>query len=80
MLGKGSGWIFYLFAGQTTNISKYNPLMVAVSSYINLPKELDHPKLMIFKIFMTMNALTGVWSSHHPGSLPFKTGELEHTN
>ena len=44
-------------------ISKYNTLVG--SSYIKLPKELDHPRIawIIFKILMRMNALNGVWSS-----------------
>ena len=43
------------------NVSKYNPL--AGSSYIKLPKELDHPrKGLTPKILMIMNALNGVWS------------------
>ena len=41
-LGKGSGWIIDSVIDRTINISKYNPL--AGSSYIKLPKELDHPR------------------------------------
>ena len=41
-LGKGSGSITDLVIDHTTNISKYNPL--ASSSYIKIPKELDHPR------------------------------------
>ena len=40
-LGKGSGWISDSVIDHTISISKYNPL--AGSSYIRLPKELDHP-------------------------------------
>ena len=40
-LGKGSAWIIDAFTDHTASISKYNPL--AGSSYIKLPKELDHP-------------------------------------
>ena len=43
-LGKGSGWII----DSVTSISKYNPL--AGSSYITLPKELDHPKKELINI------------------------------
>ena len=39
-LGKGSGWIIDSVIDHTVSISKYNPL--AGSSYIILPKELDH--------------------------------------
>ena len=39
-LGKGSRWIIDSVIGHTISISKYNPL--AGSSYIKLPKELDH--------------------------------------
>ena len=41
-LGKGSGWIIDSVTDHTISISKYNPL--AGSSYIKLPKELDHPR------------------------------------
>ena len=40
-LGKGSGWIIDSVTDYTISILKYNPL--AGSSYIKLPKELDHP-------------------------------------
>ena len=40
-LGKGSGWITDSVIDDTISISNYNPL--AGSSYIKLPKELDHP-------------------------------------
>ena len=41
-------------------ISKYNPL--ADSSYIVLPKEVNHPKkiLLIFKILMIINSLNDI--------------------
>ena len=39
-LGKGSGWIINSVIDHTISISKHNP--VAGSSYIKLPKELDH--------------------------------------
>ena len=55
--GKGSGWIIDSVIGHIINISKYNPL--AGSSYVKLPKELDHPRKarLIFKILIIMNAL-----------------------
>ena len=40
--GKGSGWIVDSVIDHTISISKYDPL--AGSIYINLPKELDHPR------------------------------------
>ena len=39
---KGSGWVIDLFIDDIINISKYNPL--AGSSYIKLPKKLNHQK------------------------------------
>ena len=41
-LGKGSGYIINSVIDHNVNISKYNPL--SGSSYIQLPKELDHPR------------------------------------
>ena len=41
-LGKGSGWIIDSIIDHTISISKYN--LLAGSSYIKLPKELDHPR------------------------------------
>ena len=41
-LGQGSGWIIYSVIDLTNSISKYN--LLAGSSYINLPKELNHPR------------------------------------
>ena len=41
-LGVGSGWIIDSVIDHTISISKYNSL--AGSSYIKLPKELDHPR------------------------------------
>ena len=41
-LGKGSRWIIDSVIDHTISISKYNSL--AGSSYIKLPKELDHPR------------------------------------
>ena len=58
-LGKCSGWIIDTVIDHTISISKYNPLVA--SSYIKLPKELDHPKQywLIFIILMIINALRG---------------------
>ena len=39
-IGKDSSWFIDSVVNHTINISKYNPL--AGSSYIKLPKELDH--------------------------------------
>ena len=47
-LGKVSGWIIDLIIDHTICISKYNPL--AGSSYIKLPKELDHPRKGLINI------------------------------
>ena len=42
-LGKGPGWIIDSVIDHNISISKYNPL--AGSSYIQLKKELDHPRI-----------------------------------
>ena len=47
-LGKGSRWIIHLINDHTISISKYNPL--DGSSYIRLPKELDHPRKGLINI------------------------------
>ena len=47
-LGKGSGWIIDSVLDHTISISKYNSL--AGSSYIKLPKELDHPRKGLINI------------------------------
>ena len=47
-LGKGSGWINDSVIEHNINISMYNPL--ADSSYIKLPKELDHPRKGLINI------------------------------
>ena len=47
-LGKGSGWIIDSVINPTISISKYNPL--AGSSYIKLPKELNHPRKRLINI------------------------------
>ena len=46
--GIGSGWINDLVINHSISISKYNPL--AGSSYIKLPKELDHPRKGLINI------------------------------
>ena len=60
-LGKGSGWIIDLIIDHNNNISKYSPL--AGSSYIKLPKKINHPKKvwLTFKILMMMNPLSSVY-------------------
>ena len=50
-LGKGSGWIFDSVIDHAISISKYNPL--AGSSYIKLPKKLDHPRKGLINIQYT---------------------------
>ena len=47
-LGKRSGWIIDSVNDQTISFSKYNTL--AGSSYIKLPKELDHPRKGLINI------------------------------
>ena len=47
-LGKGSDWIIDSVIDHNINISKYNP--VAASSYIKLPRELDHPRKGLINI------------------------------
>ena len=47
-LGKGSGWIIDSVIDHTISISKYNPL--TGSSYIKLPKELDHPRKALINV------------------------------
>ena len=47
-LGKGLGWFLDAVIDRTISISKYNPL--AGSSYIKLPKELDHPRKGLINI------------------------------
>ena len=47
-LGKGSDWIIDSIIDHCISISKYNPL--AGSSYIKLPKELDHSRKGLINI------------------------------
>ena len=48
VLRKGLGWIIDSVIDHTISISKYNPL--ARSSYIKLPKQLDHPRKGLINI------------------------------
>ena len=48
LLRKGSSCIIYSEIDHTISISKYNPL--AASSYIKLPKDLDHPRERLINI------------------------------
>ena len=47
-LGKSSGWIIDSINDHTISISKYN--LLAGSSYIKLPEELDHPRKGLINI------------------------------
>ena len=47
-LGKGLGWIIDSVIDHTISISKHNPLVG--SSYIKLPKELNHPRKGLINI------------------------------
>ena len=47
-LGKGSGWIIDSVIDHNINISKFIPL--AGNSFIELPKELDHPRKGLINI------------------------------
>ena len=47
-LENGLGWINILVIDHTISISKYNPS--AGSSYIKLPKEIDHPRKGLINI------------------------------
>ena len=47
-LGKGTGWIINSVIEHKINISEYNPL--AGSTYIKLPKALDHPRKRLINI------------------------------
>ena len=61
-LRKGSGWINDSVVDHTINISKYKPL--SGSSYIRLPKELDHPKNSLINIqnIDDNEGFNGFWS------------------
>ena len=43
-----SAWIIHLVKDHNINVSKYNP--VAGSSYIKIPKKLDHPRNFLINI------------------------------
>ena len=53
LLGTASSWVTDSVFNHTINIWKYNPL--DGSSYITLPKELDHPKNGLINIQVTGN-------------------------
>ena len=61
-LGKGSSWIIDLIIDHNIIISKYN--ILPGSSYLKLPKELDHPRkgLINLQNIDVMNALNDVFS------------------
>ena len=74
-LEKGSGCIIDSVFNHTINISKHNPS--AGSSYIKLPKELDHPKKSLINIRNTdVNECFKCWffrylhpADHHPARI-----------
>ena len=71
-LGKNSGWIIDSAIDHTISMSKYNPL--AGSSYIKLPRELDHPRKGLINIQNTDDNEFFKWclvrslnsADHHP--------------
>ena len=62
LLGKSLGWIIDSVEDRTINVSTYNPL--TGSSYLELPKELDHQEKSLIDIqkLMIINVLNAVWS------------------
>ena len=74
-LGKDSGWIIDSVIEHNISISKYNPL--AGSSYIKLPKELDHPRKGLINIKTIDGNECFKWSifiylkpvNHHPARI-----------
>ena len=58
-LGVGSDWIIDSVIDHTISISKYNSL--AGSSYIKLPKELDHPRKGLINIQSNHNNESCKW-------------------
>ena len=74
-LGKGSGWIIDSFIDHTISISKYNAL--AGSSYIKLPKELNHPRKGLINIQNMDDSECFKWclvrylnlADHHPARI-----------
>ena len=59
-LGKRSAWIIDSVIDHSISISKYNPL--AGSSYIKLPKELDHPRKGLINIQNIDDNECFIWS------------------
>ena len=59
-LGKGSSWIIDSVISHTLSISKYNHLVG--SSYIKLPKELEHPRKGLIHIQNTNDNKCFKWS------------------
>ena len=82
-LRKGSGWITDSVIDHTISISKYNPL--AGSSYIKLPKELDHPRKSLINIQSSDDNECFKWclvrylnpANHHPGRITKLTKILQ---
>ena len=74
-LGKGSSWIIDSVIDHTISISKYNPL--AGSTYIKLPKELDHSRKGLISIQNTDDNECFKWclvrylnpADHHPARI-----------
>ena len=72
ILRKGSGWIIDLVINHEISFSKTNPL--AGTSYIRLPKELDHPRKELINIQSIDDNECFKWSiakylnlaNHHP--------------
>ena len=60
-LGKGSGWLIDSVIDHTISISRYNPL--SGSSYIKLPKELDHARKGLIHIQNIGDDECFIWSS-----------------
>ena len=75
ILWNGSGWIIDLVINHTISISNYNYL--AGSSYIKLPKELDHPRKWLINIQNIDDNECFKWSlvwylnpaNHHPAGV-----------
>ena len=74
-LGKGSGWIIDSVIHHTISISKYN--LLARSSYIKLPKELDHSRKGLLDIQNVDDNECFKWclvrylnsANHHPAKI-----------
>ena len=52
---KGSCWIIDSVIDHDISISKYNPFVG--SSYLKLPKEIDHPRKGLMKMMMVTNGV-----------------------